>query len=284
LLAGRVSHLNLDPASPDNGEFLRGDEKMTISRSAIAGVVMLPITRTQLADNSTKVGLVMRNGDTMDGDISEISTEQISVSSVLLGLTTYRPSEVRACFLAPLQLKAAPYEVRLRDGSILNATAVTGDAGGVIITDVSGLSIQVGPDEIAQFRAGTAAVQNLAQLDWKATGAKGAPAPQVDSWLGKDQQQILEAGTDTAIDFPLPGRFRAFGVQIALASDSPPNATVTIHILTDGHELAKSPPFHAGDPPRFLELSLPSATKITLQAESIFPGTKVLYLDPVAIR
>jgi hypothetical protein len=214
---------------------------------------------------------------------------------------------VRASFLAPLQIKPAPYEVRLRDGSILNATAVAGSAGGVTITDASGLDILVGMDEIAQIRAGTSAVQNLAQLDWKATGPNGAappptpapaaangaaganPAPEpvpplVDSWLGKDQQQILELGTDTAIDFPLPGKFRAFGVQIALSSDSPPNATAIIHILTDGHELAKSPPFRAGDPPRFLELSLPNATHLTLQAESMFPGTKVLYLDPVAVR
>jgi len=199
-------------------------------------------------------------------------------------------------------------EIRLRDGSILNATAVDAGSNGVMITDVSGVTIQAGPDDIAQIRAGTAAVQELAQLDWKATGPNGAapppsnpppaanngappanpaaePAPPlVNSWLGKDQQQILEAGMDTAIDFPLPGRFRAFGVQIVLSSDSPPNANATIRILTDGHELAKSPPFHAGDPPRFLELSLPGATHLTLQAESMFPGVKVLYLDPVAIR
>jgi hypothetical protein len=175
LLAGRVSHISLDPDKPDNGEFLRGDVKVQISRSIIAGIIMLPITRAQLADNSAKAGLVMRNGDTMDGDVSEISSEQISVSSVLLGLSTYQNSEVRACFTAPLQVKATPYEVRLRDGSILFATAITGDASGVQISDVSGLNLSVGPDDIAQIRAGSATAQDLAQLDWKATGAKDAP-------------------------------------------------------------------------------------------------------------
>jgi hypothetical protein len=284
LLAGQISHLSLDPAKPDNGEFLRGDDKLPISRSVIAGIVMLPITRAQLADNSTKAGVVMRNGDTTDGDVSEISTEQISVSSVLLGLSTYKTSEVRACFLAPLQIKTAPYEVRLRDGSILYATAITGDASGVQISDVSGLNLSVGQDEIAQIRAGTAAVQDLAQLDWKATGAKDAPPPQVDSWLGKDQQQILETDPGTAIEFPLPGKFRAFGVGVVLSSDSPANATAVIHFLSDGHELAKSPALRVGDAPRFMELSLPTASHVTVQAESTFPGTKVLYLDPVGIR
>jgi len=286
LLVGRISHLNLDPAAANNnGELLRGDDKIPIDRSAIAAVVFLPITRAQLTENSTKAGLVMRNGDTMEGDLTEISTDQISVSSVLLGLATYKPSEVRACFLAPLENKAAPYEVRLRDGSILNATAITGDASGVAITDVSGLDIRVGQDEIAQIRAGTAATQDLAQLDWKATAAtKDAPAPQVDSWLGKDQQQILATDPGTAIDFPLPGKFRAFAVQVVLGSSSPANATAVIHFLTDGHELAKSPALRAGDPPRYMELTLPTASRITVQAESGSPGTKVLYLDPVGIR
>jgi len=285
LLAGTISHLNLDPAAGNNnGELMYGDEKLPIDRSAIAAVVFLPITRAQLAENSAKAGIVMRNGDTMDGDISEISSWQISVSSVLLGLTNYKPEEVRACFLAPLQNKPAPFEVRLRDGSILNATAITGDASGVGITDVSGLDLRVGQDEIAQIRAGTAIVQDLAQLDWKATGAKDGPAPAVDSWLGKDQQQILETDPGTAIEFPLPGKFRAFGVQVVLSPDSPANSTAVIHFLTDGHELAKSPALRVGDSPRFMELSLPTASHITVQAESTAPGTKVLYLDPVGIR
>jgi hypothetical protein len=285
LLVGRLSHLSLDPAAGNNnGELLRGDEKVPIDRSAIAAVVFLPVTRAIVAENSTKAGLVMRNGDTMDGDVSDISSEQISVSSVLLGLSTYRASEVRACFLAPLQNKVAPYEVRLRDGSILYATAITGDASGVGITDVSGLDLRVGQDEIAQIRAGTAATQDLAQLDWKATGTKDAPTPQVDSWLGKDQQQILATDAGTAIEFPLPGKFRAFGVQVVVGADSPANATAVIHFLTDGHELAKSPALRVGDAPRFMELTLPTASHITVQSESTFPGTKVLYLDPVGIR
>ncbi len=314
ILAGHFNHLSFDPSAGDNnGEFERGDKKMEMARSSIAAIVSLPIERSQLADFSSKTGILMRNGDTMDGDVTEVSRDQVSVSSVLLGLTTYRPGEVRAAFVAPQQTKPGTYEVRLRDGSILNATAVSGDANEIVITDVSGVTIQADQDEIAQIRAGSAVVQNLAQLDWKATSpnAPAAPAPApaanpaaaannagapvanpapattpplVDSWLGKDQQQILETGIDTLLEFPLPGKFRAFGTQVAVSADSPPNATATIRILVNGQELAKTPPFRVGDAPRFLELSLPSAAHITLQAQSIFPGTKVLYLDPVAIR
>jgi hypothetical protein len=285
LLAASVSHLSLDPsAAEDNGDFVRDDKKLPIPRSAIAGVIFLPMERKQLETLGSKPGVALRNGDTMDGDVTEIAYDHITVSSVLLGISTYKPMETRACFLAPLQVKPAAYEVRLRDGSILNATAVTGDATGVAITDVSGVNLHVGQDEIAQIRAGSAVVLDLAPLAWKATAAKEAGPAQVDTWLGKDQQQILETDAGTAIEFPLPGKFRAFGVQVVLGSESPANATAVIHFLTDGHELAKSPPLRAGDAPRYMDLSLPTASRVTVQAESMFPGTKVLYLDPVGIR
>jgi len=294
LLAGQIAHLNLDPASPDaNGEIVRRNAKhLPVSRSAIAAAVLLPIERSQVTQMASKPVVLMRNGDMMDGQVTQMSDDEIDVSSLLLGTTSYRDIEVRACFLAPLQVKAAAYEVRLRDGSILNATALTVNGDQVVISDASGLSIPVGQDEIAQIRAGSALVQKLAELDWKATAPANAPAnpapqpapPLVDSWLGPDQEQILETGLGTSIDFPLPGKFRALGVQIALASDSPPNATVIIHILADGHEVAKSPPFHAGDPPRFLELSFLNPAHLTLQAESASADLKVLYLDPVALR
>jgi hypothetical protein len=315
LLVGHMAHLDLSPsAANDNGELVRGEDRETISRSQIAAVAMLPFERSQLAQLGSNPGLLMRNGDTTDGDITNIGEEGVSVSSVLLGITNYKSIEVRCAFIQPLQLKPAAFEVRLRDGSILNASAVSADASEVVVSDISGATIQVNAIDVAQIRAGTALVQNLAELDWKATAPGSAPTaapaptpapapagmnnavppanppapvpppPLVNSWLGNDQEQILEAATDTSIEFPLPGKFRALGVQIALTSDSPANATATIHILADGHEVASSPPFHAGDPPRFLELSLPTASRVTLLATSIFPGTKVLYVDPVAIR
>ena len=89
---------------------------------------------------------------------------------------------------------------------------------------------------------------------------------------------------DTDLDFPLPGKFRALGVQVALSAESPPNAQVTIHVLADGKEIAKSPPFRAGDPPRFMEVTLNNPSHVTLRTESIFSGAKLFYIDPVAIR
>ncbi len=88
----------------------------------------------------------------------------------------------------------------------------------------------------------------------------------------------------TTIEFPLPGKFRAMGVRIALSPDSPPNSQITIRVLADGREVGRTPPFKAGDPPRFMEITLQDPRTVTLEANSIFSGTKVLFIDPIAIR
>lgn len=298
LLAGRFSRALFDPtAAEDNPQFSRGGKPIKIPRSTIAAALMLPLDRTKLESAGANPSVLMRNGDSTDGDVTEISSDQVSVSSVLLGITTYRATEVRACFLQPVQPQSGAFEVRLRDGSILNATGVSSSGDDVVITDVSGLSIQASLAEVAQVRAGSSLVQDLAQLPWKATPTAGSPPPAngagppanpapplVQSWLGNDQEQILETAAGTAVEFSMPAKSRAFGVQVALASDSPQNATLTLRILADGREVAKSPAFRVGDGPRFLELNVQNPAHVTLQAESIFPGAKVLYIDPVAIR
>jgi hypothetical protein len=291
LLVGTINHFSFDPTSSEtSGDLIRNGKPVPINRSLIAAVITLPIERSKLEENAAKTGVLMKNGDIMDGDVTGIGFDQITVSSVVLGISTYRTAEARACFLRPIQPQRAAYEVRLRDGSILNATAITGDASEIIITDVSGLTLQADQADVAQIRAGGSLVQELAPLPWKAgaSGATSAPNPAatpplVQSWLGPDQEQVLEAAPGTSIEFPLTGKFRAFGTGVAIAGDSPPDATVTLRILADGHELAKTPPFHAGQQ-GYIQLNIPSAAHLTLEANSIFPGTRMLYLDPVAIR
>jgi hypothetical protein len=317
-LAGTFARLSFDPANADtNGEFTHDGKTMPISRDLIAAVITLPIERSQIAKMGAKTGILMKNGDIIDGgQLSSITSTEVSVSSVLLGMTPYKRLEVRGCFVHAPQLQPGAFEVRLRDGSIINASAIAGDASESLITDVGGLTIQASQDEVAQIRAGTAAVQDLAQLDWKATpppatspapdpapatnappanptlDANGNPIveavppapPLVQSWMGRNQEQIMETGLLTAIEFPLSGKFRAMGVQIALSSDSPPNSNATVRILADGREVARTPPFRAGDPPRFMEVTLRDPARVTLVAESVYPGVKVLYIDPLAVR
>ena len=192
---------------------------------------------------------------------------------------------------------------------MIHANDVTASGPSITIEDVSGAKIFATLDDLAQVRAGSQMVQSLSEVDWKvrapATTAKAAPAPApgaapamapapanadanltpvVGSWRGPDQQQVLQVPTGTTIDFPLTGRFRAVAVRVMVSSDSAPNAQAIIHVMADGKEVGTSPPFKAGDQPRFVQVTLDNTKTLSIMGESPFDNTKILLIDPVAIR
>jgi|GEM_PF-2542513 len=322
-LAGYFERLTFDPATPDaEGTFIRSGKRISIPRSKIAAILMLPTKRSQIADMASHVGLLMKNGDIMDGDFDSINAGQVLINSVLLGITTYSRSEVRGCFLHPVQISPANYTVRLRDASSVNSNAVNIDGSSLSVAEISGVNVPFTPDEAVQFRAGPSFIQPLAELTWKATPpppsaalpvipttgggptvsntpstnaapAAAAPAmapapdetlPPVQSWQGPNQEQVMVASTGTMIDFPLTAKFRAIAVRVALSSDSPANAQMTVRVLADGRDIGRTPPFKAGDQPRFMEISLQSPKTVTLQAESVYAGVKAVFIDPIAVR
>jgi len=304
-LAGAFEYMGFDPANPDAyGRFNRSGKFVAIPRSKIAAVTMLPTARNQIAEMGSHIGLLMKNGDVMDGDFDSIGGNGVRITSVLLGMTAYNRSEVRACFLHPAQAQPATYEIRLRDGSIVKASGISSNNGVINIEEVSGVSVPISPDEIVQFRAGSSRVQSLDELDWKATQPPVAPVantapltntapavngvpdqlPSVRCWEGKNQEQIMEAPVGTTLDFPLPGRFRVMCARIAVSPDSPPNSQVTLRILADGKEIGRTPPLRAGEQPRLMKVTIQDPKTVTIESDSIFVDSKVLLIDPVAVR
>jgi hypothetical protein len=167
-------------------------------------------------------------------------------------------------------------------------------------------------------RAGLTKVQPLIDLPWKATSllatqapppkpspspaaTTNAPAPNaappaanaavpadttpdVQSWAGPNQEQILVVPSGTAVEFPLAGKFTTLALRIGIAPGVPPNAQVSVRILADGREIGRTPPFKAAGQPAFVELNLLSPKKVTFVADSNFAEAKTLLIDPVAIR
>ena len=292
-LAGHFRSLNLDPANPDkSGEFQMDGMTVSIPRSKIAAVTLHPIARSRLADAAAQSTLILKNGDLLTGDIQGIEEFRITVNSLLLGSAPYPVDEVLACVLGPVQAQPAPYEIRLTNGSIIRATGIGVVNGNIVIAEVSGLNVTVAPGQIAQFRAGATEVQNLLEVPWQAAPANAtassAPAPDRDSlvpcWQGSNQEQMMVVPAGTLVEFPLADRFRALALRIALAPDSSPAAQATIRILADGQEVARTPAFVAGNQPGFVEMSLHDPKTVTLEVDSLTTGTRVLFIDPVAIR
>jgi hypothetical protein len=110
------------------------------------------------------------------------------------------------------------------------------------------------------------------------------PIPAVECWEGNQQEQIMVVTPETKIDFPLNGKFRAFAVKVALSPESPANAQATVLILADGKEVGRTLSLKVGDQPQFMEIALKDPATITLMSDSVSAGTRVLFIDPTAIR
>ena len=299
-----------DGMDTNGGSFVRAGKSFPIKPEQVAMAVWHPVTLKQLAAVAGQTGIILRNGDLQEGDFNNLNGGGAQVTSVIMGQSWYWSDMTRACVLRQVEPQAAPYEIRLKDGSIIYASGLGVNNGQLLIAEISGLSIGVSADEIAQFRAGPTCAEDLIGLLWKATPAflppatgeapptppaipavaatntPAAPAgdPSVVCWEGPNQEQIMVVAQGTKIDFPLKGKFTALSLQIALSPDSLPQAQATVRILADGKEIGETPAFKAGDQPRGVRVTVANPSTITLEAKSATSGTRVLLIDPVAVR
>ncbi len=315
-LAGNFSPFDFNNATPVGTFYRNGkDGPISISAARTAAVIYHPTDRTMLDQFGSHVGVLLRNGDLMDGAFESINDRGVILDSVAFGAHTFYANELRACSVNPQKLQSSDYEVRLTDGSMIRASGVTAvDQGKIAITEVSGITITVASEEVAQLRAGTSRVETLLSLPWKSTAPKpanspsgatnatpnGNPAPVANAtpptspasgetpslpcWTGRNQEQIVAVPIGTTIEFPLKGKVRAVGARIALSPGSPPNSNATIRVLVNGKEVARTPAFEAGAGPRFMEVTLTDPKTVTFVADSSSPGVQVLLIDPIAVR
>jgi hypothetical protein len=331
-LVGAVDWLN-----QHDGSMTYNGKPVALSPDQVAAVITHPVTERQITDAAAKPGLIMENGDFLESDIQLIQGSLVQTNSVVLGSTAYYGDMVRASVLHPIKLAASDYEVRLKDGSIIRAKSFDAVNGQIVIGEASGVTITVDPVDIAQFRAGSAHVQNLIDLAWKAKsrvetsvpknkttkstppaaianaatvipsslpGANDAVAaspahaltepdanpapdllpPDVETWQGLNQEQMIVVTAGSMIDFPLSDKFRALSLRIALSPDSPPNAEATLRILVNGREVARTPPAKTGAAPRLVEINLHDPKTLTFAIDSSAPNARLLVIDPVAVR
>ena len=96
-----------------------------------------------------RAGLLLSQGDFVDAEFRGIDGGQIRAGSVLFGLRTYdTKKEVLAAVLRPPAPGPAACEVRLKDGSVLFASAISGEANLLLLRDATLGSIKVPCSEV----------------------------------------------------------------------------------------------------------------------------------------
>ncbi len=282
-LAGRFNGLDTS-----KGEFSRNGKHVSMAADQVCAATWAPVLRSQITAVASQSGLIMKNGDSFVSDLVSLDGGGARINSQILGAITYNSNLMRACVLHPLKLQSSDYEIRLKDGSIIRAKGIEeGKNKAIIIKEVSGIDVSITEDEIAQFRAGPAKVQNLIDLHWTTSVSAPAvpdPSQPVQCWEGNNQEQVMAVSAGTTLNFPLPSKFRTLAVRVALLSDAVPNAQAGIRVLADGREISRTAAFKSGDQPQFVEFSIPGCRTLSFVPGSLPPGARLLLIDPFAIR
>jgi hypothetical protein len=274
-------------APTSSGTFHRNGKDVAITADKIAAVLIFPTERRRIAKFGTQAGILLKNDDFIQGDIMAFTPGDpvtVRVNSLMLGISEigerFGAAPDQCAFIHPAVPQNSDYEVRLTDGSIIRASSFTSNNTQLIFTDNSGVTIAVDPAEIAQFRVGSARAQELLALPYSTPAGK----PPVECWEGHGQEQIMAAPAGVPVSFPLPGKFHALALRVALSPNSPANAQASVRVLADGQEIGRTPELKAGEQPLFVQVNLPACKTIALQTESITDGAHALFIDPIAVR
>jgi len=101
-------------------------------------------------------GILLRNGDFIEGELQELKTDWLTINSVLFGIKVYGRGEVIALMLGKISdkpVRSAKYEVRLGNGSLLFARRFIWEKGSVVVDDPTVGKVSVPLVELEELRA-----------------------------------------------------------------------------------------------------------------------------------
>lgn len=124
----------------------------------VARIVCQPLPRSLAAGSRIHAGtpgLLLANGDFVEGAFVGLEGTRVTISSVLFGLRTYDTTrQVMAIILRESQNQAPPVEIQLRDQSVIFATNVEFQPGNVALKDKLLAGLTVPETEIQALRLG----------------------------------------------------------------------------------------------------------------------------------
>jgi len=151
-VAAKVSTANDSAVRFEEGSFPE-----RISTVNVARIVLAPVPerfRTRLAGN--RKGVLLRNGDFIEGELQEIKTDWLTINSVLFGIKVYGRGEVIALTLGKIAgkpVRSAKFEVRLEDGSLFFARRFQLAKGSVEVDDPTVGKVSIPLAELEELRA-----------------------------------------------------------------------------------------------------------------------------------
>ncbi|MDB5318663.1 MAG: hypothetical protein JWN40_294 [Phycisphaerales bacterium] len=291
----------IDKANDASLHFTKGDRNDTLSLAAVARIIyreLPPETVAKIPEQ--RAGVLLKEGDFVEGAFKGLQQGRIHLSSVLFGLAKFDPREKAiALILNDLDPAARPKLIlRTRDGSTYVAKAVAPEKDKLIVEDPIAGQFTINRWEVTEISAGAGRLESLTTLKPE----KVDPPPQGDiptlsinstglglpmNLAGAPCQHGLTLTAGGAATWNLAGRYRTFTFKCGVPQGILPTAPIRFIVLADGKELYKSRPQTSLDDPCSSSLSVKVITTLTLKVESTTPNplpTPGLWADPALVK
>jgi hypothetical protein len=272
LLAGA----QIEKADDGSITYNKAGRRDTISLVNVARIVFREIGPDTIAKIPEKrTGVLLREGDFIEGEFRSLNRGRIQLSSVLFGLANFdiRDKAV-VLILGDIEPTRAEMLIRTRDGSIYVAKSVTPDKDLLLIEDAIGAKFSINRTEVVELSAGGSRMESLADIkpakveppDGLSINSTGTGLPVTLNGAVCEKSVTLAAGASAT--WELAAKYRTLTFKCGVPQGVLATAPVRFIILADGKELFKSHPRTSLDDALTASISIKDAKSLTLKVES----------------
>ena len=138
----------------DDSAFTLREGSFSLSNLRVGVVLFQHMTPKRLAKlGGGRRGVLLRNGDFVDGEFHSLAGGVLKVNSVLFGLRSLSTTlDLAAVVVRPVAPISAEYEVRLLDGSIVLARTLDFAGNQVQFRDLAWQRLKFAPDQLSAVR------------------------------------------------------------------------------------------------------------------------------------
>jgi hypothetical protein len=244
-----------------------------------------------------RAGLLLKEGDFVEGDFEGMRDGRIILSSVLFGLARFEPVRAAvALVLNDLDPSRPRMILRTHDGSVYYADSVTPERDKLIIKDPTAGKFTVNRWDVTEISLGSGGMLSLATLKPSKietpTPGKGFNIDSAGSELpmalpGVSVEHAVALTPGAAATWSLAGAYRTFTFVAGVPRGASHTARLRFILLADGKEVFKSPPQTSLETPHATAVSVKGVQSLTLKVEStdkVMPEPPGLFANPSLIK
>jgi len=255
--------------------FLKSGRRETVPFASVARIIFRdlgPDLASKIPEKQT--GVLLKEGDFVEGEFRGMVRGRVQLSSVLFGLTSFdiRDKAV-ALILSDLEPARPQMLIHTHDGSTYVAKSIAPDKDLIIIQDAIGQQFTVNRWDISEINAGTAKIESLTELkptksDPDSLTINKTAAGLSTTLAGTLCEKGLTQTAGSSATWDLAGKYRTLTFKCGVPQNILPTAPVRFIVLADGKEVYKSHPRTSQDEPQAASLNIKDIKTLTLKIES----------------